>query len=416
MSLLKGIGASAYIKTGKVKKIEKYRDAADLEGGEIIVASKISRDMLPKIKKAGAVVTDYGGLTSHVAITLRELKIPCVVGTEKATNILDNDMIVTVDGHTGHIYQGIIEFEEELELFELQETATNLKVNLNIPAIASSISPYVDGVGSIRIENIVIETGKHPYILLEKGLLSDVLVNGIEQILDAFYPKPVWFRTFDIPTDELKNLDGGKIEPTEKNSLLGLRAIYKDLRDIEVLKAEFRAVKTLLDRGYSNLGLKFPFLRDVSEYYAAKKIMKDIGLKPHHDLDVGVSIETPSAALCIKDYINAKIDFVSIGMSDLTMCSLAVDRRGVKVAKHFNLKHPAVLSLVNMVINRCHKKGLETCIAGYAGCDRSIVRKLIHMGMPSISTNPDQILKMRQYIDVVEKEIRLKSAREILVR
>lgn len=418
MVLLKGIGASSYVKTGKVKKIEKYKDMAVIKGGEIIVASKVSRDMLPKIKRAGAVVTDYGGLTSHAAITLRELKIPCVVGTEIATDILEEDMLITVDGHTGNIYEGIMEFEEESELLEFHETSTNLKVNLNIPAIAPAVAEYADGVGSIRIENMVIETGKHPYVLLNEGKLTSVLVNGIRSILDAFYPKPVWFRTFDIPTDELKNLKGGEVEPDEHNPLLGLRAIQKDIRDFnrgfDVLKAEFNAIKILLDEGYHNLGLKIPFLRDISEYIKVKENLKSVGLKAHKDLKVGVSIETPSAALTLDDFFKEKIDFISIGMSDLTMCCLAVDRRGVKVAKHFNLNHPAVLNLVRMIIQKGNQNGIESCIAGYAASDPLIVKKVIQMGIPSISTNPDQLLKMRRYIKTVEKGIRLDAARSLL--
>lgn len=418
MALLKGIGASSYVKTGKVKKIEKYEDIKVIKGGEIIVASKVSRDMLPKIKRAGAVVTDYGGLTSHAAITLRELKIPCVVGTEIATDILEEDMLITVDGHTGNIYEGIMEFEEESELLEFHETSTNLKVNLNIPAIAPAVAEYADGVGSIRIENMVIETGKHPYVLLNEGKLTSVLVKGIRVILDAFYPKPVWFRTFDIPTDELKNLKGGGVEPDEHNPLLGLRAIQKDIRDFnrgfDVLKAEFNAIKILLDEGYHNLGLKIPFLRDISEYIAVKEYLKSVGLKAHKDLKVGVSIETPSAALTMDDFFKEKIDFISIGMSDLTMCCLAVDRRGVKVAKHFNLNHPAVLKLIRMIIQKGNQNGIESCIAGYAASDELIVKKVIQMGIPSISTNPDQLLKMRRYIKTVEKGIRLDAARSLL--
>lgn len=418
MALLKGIGASSYVKTGKVKKIEKYEDIKVIKGGEIIVASKVSRDMLPKIKRAGAVVTDYGGLTSHAAITLRELKIPCVVGTEIATDILEEDMLITVDGHTGNIYEGIMEFEEESELLEFHETSTNLKVNLNIPAIAPAVAEYADGVGSIRIENMVIETRKHPYVLLNEGKLTSVLVKGIRVILDAFYPKPVWFRTFDIPTDELKNLKGGEMEPDEHNPLLGLRAIQKDIRDFnrgfDVLKAEFNAIKILLDEGYHNLGLKIPFLRDISEYIAVKEYLKSVGLKAHKDLKVGVSIETPSAALTMDDFFKEKIDFISIGMSDLTMCCLAVDRRGVKVAKHFNLNHPAVLKLIRMIIQKGNQNGIESCIAGYAASDELIVKKVIQMGIPSISTNPDQLLKMRRYIKTVEKGIRLDAARSLL--
>jgi len=413
MELIKGIGASPYIRSGRVKKIESFKDMMSIEGGEIIVTDRVSRDMLPQLKRVGAVVTDYGGLTSHVAITLRELKIPCVVGTEKATEILEEDMVVTVDGKTGNIYEGVMEWEEIIEELPLEETATMLMTNLNLPSIADRIAPYADGIGSVRIEHMVIETGKHPYRLLEEGRLTDVLKKGLEFIVESFYPKPVWFRTFDIPTDELRNLQGGSVEPNEPNPLLGFRGIYKDLRDLEVLKAEFKAIREIIDDGYSNIGLKFPFVRDESEYVAAKKILEDCDLKAHRDLEVGLSVETPSAALQIEEFIDYGVDFVSIGMSDLTMCSLAVDRRGVKVAKLFDLTHPAPIGLVNNVIRICSNNGVKTCVAGYAATDYRIVEKLIKMGVDGISTNPDQLLKMRVFIARIEKSIIIESSRKI---
>ena len=140
-----------------------------------------------------------------------------------------------------------------------------------------------------------------------------------------------------------------------------------------------------------------------------------MGLKPHRDLEVGVSIETPSSALTLDQFIQEGIDFISIGMSDLTMCCLAVDRRGVRVAKHFDLNHPAVLKLVNMIIKKGNEAGLESCIAGYAASDTGIVKKLIQMGIPSISTNPDQILKMRRYVERVEKGIQVQGARNYII-
>jgi len=403
--MLKGIGTSSYIGVGKVKKIKSHEDILNLKGGEIVVVPKASRDMLSHLRKASGVVTDYGGLTSHVAIVLRELKIPCVVGTEIASKILKDEMIITVDGKTGNIYEGFMELEEETEFFDFYYPSTNVKVNLNVPEIAGSVAPLSDGVGSIRIENMIIHTGKHPYVLLEEGKLTDILVNGVKIIVDAFYPKPVWFRTFDIPTDELKLLEGGDREPEEPNPLLGLRAIYKDLMDIEILKAEFEAVKRILEEGYYNLGLKIPFLRDVSEYIRVKEILRETGLKPHKDISVGASIETPSAAFTLDEFIREGMDFASIGMSDLTMCALAIDRRGVKVAKHFDLKHPAVIKMLETIIKKCSQNEIETCICGYAASDQEIVKKLVEFGITSISTNPDQILKMRRFVDNVENSI-----------
>ncbi|MBM4240140.1 MAG: phosphoenolpyruvate synthase [Euryarchaeota archaeon] len=412
MRILKGIGTSSYIGVGKVKKIEIHEDVLDIKGGEIVVVPKASRDMLSHLKKAGGVITDYGGLTSHVAIVLRELKIPCIVGTGDASKILDDEMIVTVDGKTGNIYEGFIELEEESEFLELHYPSTNIKVNLNVPEIAAKVAPLADGVGSIRIENTIIHTGKHPSILLEEGKLTETIEGGVRDIVDTFYPKPVWFRTFDIPTDELIHLEGGDCEPEEHNPLLGLRAINKDLRDIKILKAEFQAVKNILEEGYYNLGLKIPFIRDISEYVKAKQILREVGLRPHKDLSVGASIETPSAVFTLDEFINEGIDFASIGMSDLTMCSLAIDRRGVKVAKHFNVMHFAVLKMVKMIIEKCNQYGIESCICGYAASDPRIVKKLVEFGISSISTNPDQILKMRKFVENVENDIIMKGFRK----
>ncbi len=405
MIILKGIGTSSYIGVGEVKKVECYEDLLELTGGEIVVVSRASRDMLSHLQKAGGVVTDYGGITSHVAIVLREMQVPCIVGTGIGTEILKDGMLVTIEGRTGNVYLGFMEREEEKEFFEVYNPSTGIKVNLNIPEIARKVAPFADGVGSIRIENMIIRTGKHPLTLLNEGKLTEVIVKGLKTIVDAFYPKSVWFRTFDIPTDELKRLKGGNIEPDESNPLLGLRGIHKDLKNIDILKAEFLAIKNLLDDGYYNIGVKIPFVRDISEYVLFKRVMKEVGLQPHKDLDVGASIETPSAVCTFDEFLKEGLDFITLGMSDLTMCALAVDRRGVKVAKHFNLMHPAVLNMVEHVIRKCNENGIESCICGHAASDHKIVRKLVEFGISSISTNPDQILKIRKTVYNVENGI-----------
>ncbi len=407
--LVKGIGTNPYIGRGKVKKIETQDDLIKLNGGEIVVVSKASRDMLSHLQKAGGVVTDYGGITSHVAIVLREFGVSCVVGTGIATQILEEGEIVTVDGNTGNVYEGFMELEEKIESQEVYNPSINVKVNLDVPEIAEKVAAYADGVGSVRIENIIIRTGKHPQILLDEGELTQVITDGVRKIVDAFYPKPVYFRTFDIPSDELKRLIGGECEPDERNPLLGLRAIHKDLKNPEILKAQFIAVQNLLNEGYNNLMMKIPFIRDISEYKAVKRSMMKVGLKPHKDLLVGISVETPSVVLTLDEFIKEGIDFVTIGMSDLTMCTLAVDRRGVNVAKHFQLMHPAVKVMVKMILVKCNQAGIESCITGYAGSDPYIVKQLVKWNINSISTNPDQILKMRKIVDIAENEILLRN-------
>lgn len=411
MIILRGIGTSPYTGVGRVKKVENKEDLLQLEGGEIVVLSRAARDMLSHLQRAGGVVTDYGGLTSHVAIVLREMKVACVVGTEIGTQLLEDGSLVTVDGQTGNIYHGFVEMGQENRLMELHRPATNVKVNLNIPEIAGKVAPLSDGVGSIRIENLIIRTGTHPQKLLEQNKLDNVIANGVRTIVDAFYPKNVYFRTFDIPSDELLSLDGGEFEPHEHNPLLGLRGIQKDLQNRGILESEFRAINKLLDEGYDNIGIKIPFLRDVSEYRAVKLIMKDVGIRPHHDIPLGVALETPSSFLIFDQLLKEGLDFVTLGMSDLTMCSLAVDRRGVKVAKHFDLMHPGVWKMLQMAIEKCNHHGLESCICGHAASDPKIVKKLIDLGISSISTNPDQILKMRKVVSIAEDAVLAKHLR-----
>jgi pyruvate, water dikinase len=405
MIILKGIGTGPYVGVGHVKKIEKDEDLLKMKGGEIVVLSTASRDMVSYLHRAGGVVTDYGGLTSHVAIVLREMKVPCVVGTGNGTKKLKEGSIVTVDGNTGNIYHGFMEREGKHDTSEVYYPATSIKVNLNIPEIAWKVAPWADGVGSIRIENSIIRTGKHPHVLLNEGKLSKIIEDSVRLIADAFYPKPVWFRTFDIATDELKRLEGGNIEPDEVNPLLGQRGIHKDLENPDILKAEFEAILKLMDEGYDNLGVKIPLVRDVSEYMEAKNIMREVGIKPHRDLPVGASIETPSAVLTLDEFITEGVDFVTLGMSDMAMSALAVDRRGVKVAKHFNLAHKSVLMMVEMVIEKCNQHHIETCICGHAGSDPAMVSWLVETGINSISTNPDQILKIRKVVEIAEKTV-----------
>jgi pyruvate,water dikinase len=410
MIIIKGIGTSPYIGVGEVIILESAFKQEDVIG-KIVVVSRASRDILSHLKNAAGVVTEYGGITSHVAIVLREMRVPCIVGTEIATHVLENGMLITLDGSTGNIYKGFIEIEDKKDLFEIHNPATAVKVNLNVPELAEQVASFADGVGSIRIENMVIRRGKHPQKLFEEGKLTEVITEEVKKIVNAFYPKPVWFRTFDIVTDELKRLEGGDIEPKEKNPLLGFRGIYKDINNTDILISEFKAVRNLIDQGYDNLAVKIPFIRDLSEYKFAKKIMMQVGLRPHKDLQVGASIETPSTVLTLDDFIDEGIDFVSIGMSDLTMCTLAVDRRSVRVAKNFNLLHNAVLKLVKIIIDKCNENGIESCICGHAASDPKIVERLVNYGIASISTNPDQILKMRKFVSQIENGLVLRNFR-----
>lgn len=115
-------------------------------------------------------------------------------------------------------------------------------------------------------------------------------------------------------------------------------------------------------------------MRDISEYLMVKSILNKMGLKPHRDIKVGVSIETPGSALQIDKFLDVGSDFVSIGLSDITMCTLAVDRRGVKVAKLFNFLHPSILKIASYIIKKCNERNVEVVLQGMQPLKKELLK------------------------------------------
>ena len=147
-----------------------------------------------------------------------------------------------------------------------------------------------DGVGLLRTEHMMLALGVHPKKFIIEGKedeLVKALVENILKVADAFYPKTVWYRTLDAPTDEFKSLQGGENEPYEHNPMLGWRGIRRELDEPEILKAEFKAIKKLHAEGYTNIGIMLPFVQHPDELKEAKKIAREVGLETSEKHRVG---------------------------------------------------------------------------------------------------------------------------------
>ena len=274
-----------------------------------------------------------------------------------------------------------------------------------------------DGVGLLRTEHMMLALGVHPKKFIIEGRedeLVKALVENILKVADAFYPKTVWYRTLDAPTDEFKSLDGGENEPYEHNPMLGWRGIRRELDEPEILKAEFKAIKKLHEEGYTNIGVMLPLVQHPDELKEAKKIAREVGLKPQKNIEWGIMVETPGAALTIEDFIAEGIDFVSFGTNDLTQYTLAIDRNNENVAGLYSERHPAVMKLIAMVIKECNKAGVKTSICGQAGSMPDIVEQLVELGITSVSANTDAVATVREVVARVEKKLVLKAARKVL--
>jgi pyruvate,water dikinase len=422
--LIKGLSASPGIGSGKVATLFNIEELDNVKEGDVLVTMMTNPDMVPAMKRASAIVTDEGGMTCHAAIVSRELGIPGIVGTGNATDVLKDGMEITVDGSRGVVYRGLTKTEEkptEAVAAAPQKliTATEVKVNLAVPdeRIAARVAALADGVGLLRVEHIILGMGRHPIDFISKGDEEEFvsrLASDIKIVVDAFYKKNgiVYIRTLDAPTDEFRGMKGGEDEPLEHNPMLGWRGIRRGLDQPELLKAEFRAIKRLVDEGYSNIGVMVPLVQHPVELAEAKRLAEEVGLMPHKDVQFGIMVETPGAALIVEDFIEVGLDFISFGTNDLTQYTLALDRNNERVQKLFSEKHPAIIKLIERVIKKCRAAGVDTSICGQAGSYPEIVKILVELGISSVSANPDAIQTVRETVYRTEKRLLLDKARE----
>ena len=422
--LVRGLGASPGIATGNVKIVLDIDELDKIEEGDVMVTTMTTPDMVPAMRRASGIVTDEGGVTCHASIISRELGIPCVVGTGDATKTLKENTGVTLDGKKGLVFEGITKVEEEAPQATAVAaeapilTVTEVKANVSMPEAAErAAATGADGVGLLRTEHLMLTAGIHPGKFIADGR-EDELINTIAEnvqiVADAFYPKPVWYRTLDAPTDEFITLEGGENEPEEHNPMLGWRGIRRELDQPEILKCEFKAIKKLHEQGYTNIGIMIPLSQSPSELIQAKALCSEVGLEPHKDVDFGMMVEIPAAALTIEDYLAIGVDFVSLGTNDLTQYTLAVDRNNEFVAKHYTEEHPAVMKLIERTIKKCAEAGVTCSICGQAGSVPHIVEKLVKFGITSVSSNSDAVAEVRKTVARAEQKIILEAARKRL--
>jgi len=422
--LVRGLGASPGIATGNVKIVLDIDELDKIEDGDVMVTTMTTPDMVPAMRRASGIVTDEGGVTCHASIISRELGIPCVVGTGNATSTLKENTGVTLDGKKGLVFEGIQKTKQDEPTATVVSesapilTVTEVKANVSMPEAAErAAATGADGVGLLRTEHLMLTAGIHPGKFIADGRedeLIDTIADNVQIVADAFYPKPVWYRTLDAPTDEFITLEGGENEPEEHNPMLGWRGIRRELDQPEILKCEFKAIKKLHEQGYTNIGIMIPLSQSPAELIKAKALCSEVGLIPHKDVDFGMMVEIPAAALTIEDYLEIGVDFVSLGTNDLTQYTLAVDRNNEFVAKHYTEEHPAVMKLIERTIKKCAEAGVTCSICGQAGSVPRIVEKLVKFGITSVSSNADAVAEVRKTVARAEQKIILDAARKRL--
>jgi pyruvate,water dikinase len=412
-----------------------------MKKGDILVTDMTNPDYVPFMKLAGAIVTDKGGVTCHAAIVSRELGIPCVVGTEKATQLMITGKEYTVDSKSGVVYEGALAtltaqltsatgvpstqaaFSGET-VQTVPTTATKIYMNLGVP---EKIEDYknlpFEGIGLMRTEFILASyIGTHPVEYVETGKSQefvDKLADGIATVARAIQPRPVVVRFSDFKTNEYRELKGGeKYEIVEANPMLGWRGCSRYISQWyeKAFRLECKAiVKCRKEWGLKNVWVMLPVVRTLWEAKAVLEIMRQEGLERSRDFKVWFMAETPSIAI-LADEFSKLVDGFSIGSNDMTQGILMIDRDSERLGLmgYFDERDPAVERIIAHLIRVAHENGATVSICGEGPSNLpDFAEFLVRVGIDSISVNNDAVVATRKLVASIEQKIILERLAEI---
>ena len=399
----------------------KGNDITILDQDVILVAEELEPSQLVAgdARHIKGIVCEKGGRTAHVAIIARSMSIPAVFGIDQAVEKLKEAENIYLHGS-----QGIVEtnktVEEQkiildniaradalrkgLEPFSKQlgktEDGQHIAIRANIGGIADAKRAKeagAEGIGLFRTEFLFMEASRMPS--------EEEQMEVYKSVLETFSDAKVTIRTFDAGGDkqiEYLNM------PIETNPFLGCRAIRFCLKRKELLKKQLRAL--LRASVYGHLRIMYPMISGIGEFREAnavleeaKQELKDEGIPVADDVEVGLMIEVPSAALCAET-LAKEADSFSIGSNDLTQYTMAVDRDNPNVSELFTEFHPAVLKLIKMTVDGAHKHGKHVCICGEFGGNTLATRLLMALGLDELSMNPNSMNRVKKILSLTNRE------------
>ena len=410
----------------------KVVDLAALEEEVILLANDLtpSDTAIMNKKKVLGFLTNIGGRTSHTAIMARTLEVAAIVGLNDITEKVQDGDYIVFNGDSGEVIvnpdeETIQKYSELKNNFEeYKESLKQLKGKSSITLdgrhveLAGNIgSPNdVEGLINNDAEGVGLYRTEFLYMNKEDSFpTEEEQYEAYKAVLEGMNGKPIVIRTLDIGGD--KELPYFNMEH-EMNPFLGYRAIRLCLDRKDIFKTQLRALYRASMHG--KLRIMFPMISSLEELLSAKEVIKEVlaemdsnGEAYSKDVEVGMMIEIPSAAV-ISDILAKHVDFFSIGTNDLIQYTCAVDRMNQKISHLYNQFNPAVLRLINMVIDNAHKEGKWVGMCGESAGDPLMIPVLLGMGLDEFSMSPISILPARKFITSVNYEDMKKLAKEVL--
>ena len=383
----------------------------------ILVAEDLAPSETVKLDKSLllGIVTREGSSNSHTAILARSMNLPSLIQCKDIEDNWDGKDAI-LDGYNSCIY---IEPDKELaaslkarheEDLKQEELLQELKGQDNTTADGKTIRVYANiggpsdvdavkindagGVGLFRSEFVYLGSPEDPS--------EEAQFESYKSVLEALSPRLVIIRTCDIGAD--KTVDYMNLEK-EENPALGYRAIRICLTRKDFFKRQLRAL--LRASAYGNLGIMFPMIISLKEVRECRELLAECKRELENEgvsmgqIQVGIMIETPAAALCA-DELAEEVDFFSLGTNDLTQYTCAIDRQNAKLEPFADTHHPAVLKLIQMTIEAGHRHNTWVGICGELGADLTLTETFLRMGVDELSVNPKSVLPLRKKIRSID--------------
>jgi phosphoenolpyruvate-protein phosphotransferase len=354
--------------------------------------------------RVAGILTARGGATAHSAIVARALGIPALVGAGPAVLLLAAGTPLLLDGQRGRLHvdadaatlqRATVERdtrEQRLQAASAQRHqpaltrdghAVEVFANIGESAgVASAVEQGAEGIGLLRTELIFMA---HPQAPDEATQEAEY-----RRVLDGLGGRPLVVRTLDVGGD--KPLPYWPIAE-EENPFLGVRGIRLTLQRPQIMEAQLRALLRSADN--RALRIMFPMVGSVDEWRAARDMTERLRLEiPVADLQLGIMIEVPSAAL-LAPVLAKEVDFFSVGTNDLTQYTLAIDRGHPTLSAQADGLHPAVLQLIDITVRAAHAHGKWVGVCGELAADPLAVPVLIGLGVDELSVSARSIPEVK---------------------
>ncbi len=412
---------------------QSKKNLADIKEDCLLIA----RNLLPSDTlglhdtKILGFATDLGGKTSHTAILAQSLEIPAVVGLSDVSRRVKTGDTVIIDGEQGMViigpgpetiakYQRVqlkaVADEKALESLRGLPSATidgktfRLEANLDSPEeIKAIVGLQAEGIGLFRTEYLFLNRPSPP--------TEEEQAKVYAAVMKAMDPRPVVIRTADIGGDRLSQL-GIEGPKSETNPFMGLRGVRLFLRHTDLFKTQLRAILRASLKSHARILI--PMVSSVGEINGVRRLLNQAqaelqaeGLEEPKKVELGIMVEIPAAAL-ILDSLLPLIDFVSIGTNDLIQYTLAVDRINEHVTHLYDPYHPAIIRLLDMVVQAAHKKGKWVGVCGEMTSDPHAVPLLVGLGVDSLSISPRMFLRIKQAVRSLKHGVMSKLVKEAL--